>query len=343
MYSQIFTIGIMIRIILNLWHRFKAVILVTYVLRAVLQGFYNRRNPYIDIILHKFKKPNQRTFSVPDIRSSRASIKAAHQESFEVVLKQNSLSIHFFTMIGIVWFGERMNINIKFNSPKLEDLFGNLIFTHSQKYGHRDIKQLKYTVLWENYAKMAIPSDYGYKVISKLAIKEEFFSQVNEWVDSNLQEDWVGVHYRGTDARRRFIKVETYIFYLKEVLDDHCDIFACSDQVQFIEQIKKAFPGRVFSREIIRSYDNRPLHKDKEYRGSQQMKDALIDVLVLSKAKLIYTTGSWFVDVVRFFNPSVKIVSFELLFPRFNYHKKIDNFIPVPKAYIIKKAAKKMR
>ena len=333
----------MIRIILNLWHRFKAVILVTYILRVVLQGFYNRRNPYIDIILYKFKKPIQRTFSVPDIRHSKASIKAAYQESLEVVLHGKSLSIHFFTMIGVVWFGERMNINIKFNSPKLDNLLGNLIFTHSHKSRYRKIKQLKYTVLWENYAKMAIPSDYGYKVISKLAIKKEFFSQADKWANSNLQKGWVGVHYRGTDAKRRFIKVEAYISYLKEVLDDHCDIFACSDQVQFIEQIKKAFPGRVFSREITRSYDNRPLHKDKEYHGSQQMKDALIDVLVLSKAKLIYTTGSWFVDVVRFFNPSVKIVSFELLFPRFNYHKKIDNFIPVPKAHIIKKAAKKMR
>ncbi len=333
----------MLRIISNLRRRFKAVILVSYVLRVVLQRFYNRRNPYIDIILYKFKRPGRRTFSVPDIQYGKASTTAAYQESFEVVLQRKSLSINFFTMIGIVWFGERMNINIKFQLPELGSLFGNLIFTHSHKSGYRGIKQVKHTTLWENYAKVAIPSDYGYKVISKLAIKEEFYSRADEWAESNLQRGWVGVHYRGTDARRRLIKVEAYISYLKEVLDDHCDIFACSDQVQFIEQIKKAFPGRVFAREIIRSYDNRPLHKDEEYCGSEQMKDALIDVLVLSKAKLIYTTGSWFIDVVRFFNPSVKIVSFELLSPRFNYHKKIDNFIPVPKAHIIKKAVNKMR
>ena len=70
---------------------------------------------------------------------------------------------------------------------------------------------------------------------------------------------------------------------------------------------------------------------DKKYCGTEQMKDALMDILILSKAKLIYTTGSWFVDVVRFFNPSIKIVSLS----RFSYHQKIDNFIPTPKAHLI--------
>ena len=189
-------------------------------------------------------------------------------------------------------------------------------------------------MLLEFYTKTVIPSEYGNKIISKLAIKKEFSSQVNEWVNSNLQGEWVGVHYRGGDHAifiNRFMEKESYIAYLKEVLDDRCNIFACSDQMQFIEQIKEAFPDRVFCRKIIRSYDSRPLHMDKEYCGTEQTKDALTDILILSKAKLIYTTGSWFVDVVRFFNPSVKIVSLS----RFSYHQKIDNFIPTPKAHLI--------
>ena len=319
----------MIRIICNLWRNFKALILVTYIFPIVIRGFYGRRIPYIDIILYTFKKPNQRTFPVPDIRSVRTSIEAANSKFLEVPLNSRSLSVCFFMLVGVIWFGERMNINIKFNFIKLGHLFENSIFTHSQKYGYRDIKQLLYCQLWENYAKIAIPSEYGYKIISKLAIKEEFSSQVDEWIDSNLQGDWVGVHYRGTDSQP--IKMEPYISYLKEVLDDRCNIFACSDRAQFIEQIKKVFPGRVFSREIIRSYDNTSLHRGTEYHGSQQMEDALIDVLILSKAKLIYTTGSWFAEIVRFFNPSVKIISLV----RRKYHEKIDNFIPVPKAHLI--------
>ena len=40
-----------------------------------------------------------------------------------------------------------------------------------------------------------------------------------------------------------------------------------------------------------------------------QEKDALIDLLILAKAKLVYATGSGFVDVVRYFNPQIKIIS----------------------------------
>ena len=178
---------------------------------------------------------------------------------------------------------------------------------------------------------MQSPAEYGHKIISRLKIKEALLQQADEWVNSNLQGDWVSVHYRGTNTVRRYIAIEAYIAYLKEVLDDQCSIFACSDQAQFIEQVKEAFPGRVFSREITRSYDNRPLHKGETYRSNQQIKDALIDILILSKAKLIYTTGSWFIEIVRFFNPAVEIVSFELMRPRFKYLKKIDNFIPIPK------------
>ena len=192
-----------------------------------------------------------------------------------------------------------------------------------------------------NYAKVAIPSEHGHKIISRLKIKEALLQEVDEWVNSNLQGDWVDVHYRGTDrdyvCSNRLIEMKVYIAYLKEVLDDQCSIFACSDQAQFIDQIKEAFPGRVFSREIIRSYDSKPLHMDPAYRSNQQTQDALIDILILSKTNLIYTTGSWFADVVRFFNPAIKIISFELMRPRFKYLKKIDNFIPIPKAHLLKK------
>ena len=332
----------MIRIICNLWRSFKALILAIYIFHIVLREFYNYRNSYIGVILSRFKGPNKGFFFSFFIRAIISSARTAYRESFKVPSKNLSLSTQFYKIIGVAWFGEKIGINIKVDSPGLDNLFENLALTHSQRYQFVDNRQLGLdaTILWEIYAKTVIPSEYGYKVISKLAIKEEFSSQADEWVDSNLQEDWVAVHYRGSDrkvvVKHRLIERESYIAYLKEVLDDRCNIFACSDQAQFIEQIKEAFPGRVFCRKIIRSRDSRPLHKDKEYRGTEQMKDAFMDILILSKAKLIYTTGSWFVDVVRFFNPSVKIISLS----KFNYHRKIDNFISVPQAHLINKESK---
>ena len=323
---------------LNLWCRFKALVVVGYALRIVLIELYNNcRNPYMRLILFLRKGIEQQEPHIPDFQSTKDSIKAADQKSLEVPLRSTSISNKLFLIIGVVWFGEKMNINIKFNFTGLEDVFENSMLIHSEKYRNENPERFRKAVLWKNYAKVAISSEYGYKIISKLEIKKRLLQEADEWVNSNLQGDWVSVHYRGTDAYRRFIPIEDYIAYLKEVLDDQCSIFACSDQAQFIDQIKEAFPDRVFSREITRSYDSRPLHEGETYRSNQQAKDALIDILILSKTKLIYTTGSWFVDVVRFFNPTVKIISFDLIFSGFKYLKKIDNFIPIPKAHLLKK------
>ncbi len=327
----------MIRIICNLWRGFRALILAIYIFHIALREFYNYRNSYIGAILSRFKEPDERFSFFLFIRAVIPSAIAAYQGSLKVLSDNPSLSVRFYTIIGVAWFSEKIGINIKVSSPGLDHLFENLVLTHSQKYQFRDNKQFRSNakMLLEIYAKTVIPSEYGYKVISKLAIKGEFSSQADEWAGSNLQGDWIAVHYRGSDrkvvVKHRLIEKESYIAYLKEVLDDHCNIFACSDQAQFIDQIKGAFPGRVFCREIVRSQDGRPLHMDTEYYGAEQMKDALMDILILSKAKLIYTTGSWFVDVVRFFNPSVKIISLS----RCSYHRKIDNFISVPKAHLI--------
>ena len=69
------------------------------------------------------------------------------------------------------------------------------------------------------------------------------------------------------------------------------------------------FPDRVFTRDIQRSINHDPLHQVDSKGAPQQKKDALMDLLVLAKAKLIYTTGSGFVDVIRFFNRKTKIIS----------------------------------
>ena len=100
--------------------------------------------------------------------------------------------------------------------------------------------------------------------------------------------------------------------------------------------MNKAFPGRVFSRDIQRSSDDKSLHASACYGGYQQKKDALIDILILSKANLIYKTTGGFSSLTRYFNPAVKIVSS----PTFDYrHRKYrsENFVRIPKAHLLVK------
>ena len=172
-------------------------------------------------------------------------------------------------------------------------------------------------VLWLGI--MYIRSEYGYKILSKLPIREDIRKCADEWFTNHIKGDWVAVHFRGTDCKdmktqyksRCRIKLDDYVDYLKAVLDKKCSILVCSDQAQFIDEMHAAFPGRVFARNIQRSYDNRALHLDPEYMGIHQKKDALIDMLILAKANLVYTSGSGFIDALRFLNPAIKIVSLD--------------------------------
>ena len=307
----------MIRRLLNLWHHFKALVLVAYALYVVFKEHYGMHKQQLLRLILFILGGTKEGLPIGDLRAAKASIKVARQKFLEVPIRSNSTSCQLFAVIGVVWFCEKIDINLKFNFIKLEEgVFGNSMWIHSEKYRHENPMQFMDTVIWENYAKVAIPSEYGHKIISRLKIKEALLQQVDEWVNSNLHGNWVGVHYRGTDHRS--IETKFYIDHLKEVLDDQCSIFACSDQAQFIDQIKEAFPGRVFAREIIRSCDSMPLHRSAKYGGNQQQQNALIDILILSRTNLIYTTVSWFADVVRFFNPAIKIISL------FKSQKKID-------------------
>lgn len=259
-----------------------------------------------------------------------------HKSSFFICvqLHHNSLSSLLCRVVAIVWFCEKIHANVKFNSFDYDNLFENSVIISSKTYPSDDRPKLVWLQsgeLFANYAKAKITSEQGYKIISKLVIKKELQRQADEWADDNLQGDWLGIHYRGTDVQSRkyrFVDVASYIDYLRKVVDEQYSIFACSDQLHFITQVHAAFPGRVFSRKIARSPDRTPLHKISEYMGGQQKEDALIDLLVLSKASLMYTTGSYFADVVRFLNPSIKIISLD---GRKQCYKNIPNYIASPK------------
>ncbi len=230
-------------------------------------------------------------------------------------------------MVAVAWFIGRRGKLLRFKRPSyaMWRYFENDALDSSTNKLERKSRPSKevaagYPVL---YLARFISSEYGHKVITRLSIKEDFQKSANEWFASHIKGDWVAVHYRGTDVakikdvykKRYKIDLKPYVTYLKEALGSQCSIFACSDQAQFIDEMKAVFPGRVFARDIKRSCDDRAIHKHtaqcKEQDIYDQERDALIDVLVLAKAELIYTTGSGLVDVVRYFNPETKIVSLD--------------------------------
>ncbi len=236
-------------------------------------------------------------------------------------------------MVIIAWFLERWGITLKFKHPSnaMWRHFENNTLANSTNRAeqkHRSARQVIVNSRIDQIGHRFISSKYGHEVLTRLSIKEDLQKSANKWFESHIKGDWVAVHYRGTDIRkhkdgayrRKYrIDLKPYVAYLKEVLDSQCSIFACSDQTEFIDEMKAVFPGRVFARDIKRSCDDKCLHLDfvpfvncdNQVRDAvyAQERDALIDILILAKAGLIYTTGSGLVNVVRYFNPETKIVS----------------------------------
>ena len=261
------------------------------------------------------------------------------------ILVYGNVGSTLFTLVGIAWICEKLNINFR---PAREqsayyDIFHNTLnYSKSCKYEEfiklrepiTNIKHMRRLginlreVLAE-FSRNKVSSEYGHKIISTLSIKQELQQQADKWCQTNIKRNFTATHYRGTDALlQRKITIDSYITYLKKVLDKNCHIFACSEKEQFITKMKTAFPGRVIARNIKRSYTDQPIHSGCD---SQQIRDAFIDLLILSKAELIYTVGSTFTDVVRFLNPAIKIVCLQ---PR---AKRIPNYLPVPEKDLVEK------
>ncbi len=283
-------------------------------------------------------------------RNYIASYRKAFVRTKHIVFRgHNKTMAHILGgLSAIAWLCEKMKVNLKIED--LSDLLSDdLIINNMSEYREDHFKNTKAfnanPVLW--IAIMYIRSEYGYKILSKLPIREDIRECADEWFTDHIKGDWVAVHFRGTDFKdmktqyksRCRIKLEDYIDYLKVVLDKECSILVCSDQAQFINEMHASFPGRVFARDIQRSYDYRPLHKDPEYMGIAQKKDALIDMLILAKSNLVYTSGSGFIDALRFLNPSIKIVSLDerWLAKRFSIGRGSPHGVPIPRDDMLKK------
>ena len=224
-----------------------------------------------------------------------------------------ALKCYFDRIIGVVYFFEKLGINVKFLYDKELSFFEKSAVIVSEEHRSEEFVDFPcniFTLSAFQFYINNIASDFAHRVISSLSLDQNLRKQADEWCDENLKGDWVGVHYRSTDLRWRKgnIGIDTYIACLKERVDKHRNIFACSDQAQFIDRIHKAFPGRVFSRDIPRSHGRRALHLDSAYKGHRQSEDAVIDILILAKAARIYRTTGSFTSLARYFNPSVEII-----------------------------------
>ena len=279
-----------------------------YVLLLYLNKYKDETSP--SKYMRAFKKRFKRAYDV--LCKSKKALRYdgyCYNLRWKINRQKEAMAGTLYILVSNLWVCEKAGINAEFctSNNELQTLFD------IPKYSSLSGKVAPIFRV-RSMGKHTVPSKIAYKLSEKLPVRKELRNEADEWFNKHIRGDWVAVHYRGTDAvgtRRYKIELEPYVTYLKAVLDNKCSIFVCSDQAQFIDKMQAMFPGRVFARDIQRSSSSEPIHQTPGHGGVQQKKDALIDILILAKANLIYTNGSSFADVVRFFNPKTKIISLD--------------------------------
>ena len=132
-------------------------------------------------------------------------------------------------MVIVAWFVERQGRLLRFKrSPDaMWRHFEHDTLVNSTKKPEQKSRSLWEVAIGEPIVYLAprfMSSEYGYKVLARLCIKEDFQRSADEWFESHIKGDWVAVHYRGTDIRvgkktiyecRYRIELKPYVTYLQ--------------------------------------------------------------------------------------------------------------------------------
>lgn len=145
--------------------------------------------------------------------------------------------------------------------------------------------------------------------------KPHIKQKVYDYVSKNFDGYFViGVHYRGTDKVKEapILPYETVIESVQNVFNKYSNrkvkIFVATDESEFLDTMKEAFPGYVYClEEAIRSQNGSAVHynNDSPY---QQGEEALLDSLILSNTNLLIRTSSNLSLWSTYVNPSLKVI-----------------------------------
>jgi hypothetical protein len=144
-------------------------------------------------------------------------------------------------------------------------------------------------------------------------VKAHLKEQVDRyWVDHVNEVHTIGIHYRGTDKVEEapMVAYESVSDVVRQALQragsSRSQIFVATDEQPFLDYILGRFPGQVLHRDIPRSVDGRPTHKQPG-DGFRKGADAVTDCLLLSRCAELVRTDSNLGLVATFFNPELPV------------------------------------
>ena len=143
-------------------------------------------------------------------------------------------------------------------------------------------------------------------------VREPILQEVDQFALNAFAHFYmIGVNYRGTDKKREAPRVsyETVFQTIVEHLPETglWKIFVATDEHPFLEALQERFPGRVIACDAHRSENEIGVHFSPvdPYRIG---KEALLDVLLLSRCHLLIRTSSNLSLWSTYFNPELPTI-----------------------------------
>ena len=155
----------------------------------------------------------------------------------------------------------------------------------------------------------------SFELIQKyIHLKPAIQKKINKLVKINFSDFYmIGIHHRGTDKclETSIVPYSTTLFHVDWLLanlpkDKKVRIFVATDDQNFLNHVRKLYPGQVVYNDFVRSKNDSPIHyNDCLYKNNYQKgKEALIDCLLLSKCDfLLFPAASAFSMLSVKFNP----------------------------------------
>lgn len=263
-------------------------------------GFGNRFNSLVVGLLICERGKFNPIISWPSTNVCRALYNDIFEEQFEFNsnrLEDYSNSINEFEF---VIHENQLSWNVVFNSPYSFSTIDQIVFHYNNSIKNN---LFYFNNLIPNY------SDLNFSLISKLKFKKSYYDIVDNFLK---YEDYIGVHLRATDFPKGSINFDQIFNLIKNSTKMH---FVCSDSLDienkfnelenvftfpktsYVKKIDDSFDWRV-SRGQIKDEVKKPLSFNIE-RSSESVKQAIIDLLILSRSDIMVTSNSTFLETAK--------------------------------------------
>lgn len=169
------------------------------------------------------------------------------------------------------------------------------------------------------YAEAHMPRKQAHAIICKyIHVRQNIAAKINEFYQRNMAGYCViGVHYRGTDKQSESprVRYDTMLAHIQNAIATYYDpnkqplkIFVATDEIAFINFMRKCFPGTIICINAVRSSGIRPVHAPNKASPYKKGEDAILDCVLLSKCCAMVRVASNLSSCAEQFNPTMPVI-----------------------------------